>query len=175
MWFPHVGRLAAANSAFNRHNRKRTLVRNRERQGPFTIQFRMRAAGRAAVAMIAASGLIGCVSPINQPPARYVVQGNYEDIASCLYREAEGVHALGRDVHLTRLSNPQEIRVALLRTTSRGGIAWLAWEIELMPHDRSTARLLVRQASTLVDAQPFWSSVLEPAITRCAGSRPVPA
>ena len=139
------------------------------------MRLSVRAASHIAVRIIAAASLIGCVSPINEPPARYVVQGNYEDIASCLYRESEDEHVFGRNVQLTRLSNPQEIRLALSRTTGRGGISSLAWEIELTPVDRTTVRLLVRQASTLVDAKPFWSSVLEPAITRCAGSRPVPA
>lgn len=175
MRFPHIGRLSAAGSAFDRYSPGSTLARDRGWKRPFPLRFRMRAASRAVLAVIAASGLIGCVSPLNQPPAKYVVKGNYEDIASCLYREAEDAHAFGRDVHMTRLSNPPEVRVALWRTTSRGGIASLAWEVELMPNDRSTARLLVRQASTLVNAQPFWSSVLEPAITRCAGSPPVPA
>ena len=135
-----------------------------------------RRATRTAIPGLAASiGLIGCTSPLNAPPSAFMVQGNYEDIASCLYRTIEDTHAFGRDIHLTHLSNPREIRVALSRATSRNAAASLAWEVELLPQERSTVRLLVRQASTLAQAQPFWSSVLEPMITRCAGSRPVPA
>lgn len=119
--------------------------------------------------------VLGCTSPINAPPTRYTVQGNYEDIASCLYRQAEDTHIYGRDVHLTRLTNPAEIRVAVSGVTSRSGIASLAWEVELFPSGPGAARLLVRQAGTLVNAQPFWESMLELGITRCAGSRPVPA
>lgn len=125
--------------------------------------------------LVASIGLIGCTSPLNAPPSSYLVQGNYEDIASCLYRTIEDTHTFGRDIHLTHLSNPREIRVALSRATSRSAAASLAWEVELLPQERSVVRLLVRQASTLAQAQPFWSSVLEPMITRCAGSRPVPA
>ena len=134
-----------------------------------------RAARTVAPVLVASIGLIGCTSPLNAPPSAYLVQGNYEDIASCLYRTIEDTHAFGRDIHLTRLSNPREIRVALSRATSRNAAASLAWEVELLPQERSMVRLLVRQASTLAQAQPFWSSVLEPMITRCAGSRPVPA
>ena len=134
-----------------------------------------RDAQTAIPVLIASIGLIGCTSPLNAPPSAYLVQGNYEDIASCLYRTIEDAHTFGRDIHLTHLSNPREIRVALSRSTSRNAAASLAWEVELLPQERSMVRLLVRQASTLAQAQPFWSSVLEPMITRCAGSRPVPA
>ena len=125
--------------------------------------------------LLATLTVLGCTAPINGPPLKYAVQGNYEDIASCLYRYAEDTHTFGRDVHLTRLSSPVEIRVALSSVTSRGGISSLAWEVELFPTGSGSTRLLVRQASTLVNSQPFWETVLEPAITRCAGSRPVPA
>lgn len=117
---------------------------------------------------------IGCTAPINAPPSRYGVQGNYEDIASCLYRSAEDTHTYGRDVHLTRLTNPPEVRVAQSNTTSRSGVSSLAWEVELLPAGPSSTRFRVRQASTLVNSQPFWSTVLEPMIARCAGSKPVP-
>lgn len=63
------------------------------------------------MALLAMLTVLGCTSPINAPPVRYSVQGNHEDIASCLYRQAEDTHTYGRDVHLTRLSNPTEIRV----------------------------------------------------------------
>ena len=127
------------------------------------------------MALLAMLTVLGCTSPINAPPVRYSVQGNHEDIASCLYRQAEDTHTYARDVHLTRLSNPAEIRVALSSVTGRSGISSLAWEVELFPSGPGSTSLLVRQASTLVNAQPFWETVLEPAITRCAGSRPVPA
>lgn len=146
---------------------------NKGRAWPSVLK---RRATRTAIPVLAASiGLVGCTSPLNAPPSAYLVQGNYEDIASCLYRTIEDTHTFGRDIHLTHLSNPREIRVALSRSTSRNATSSLAWEVELLPQEGSRVRLLVRQASTLVEAQPFWSSVLEPMITRCAGSRPVPA
>lgn len=124
------------------------------------------------IALVMIGGLLaGCTSTIKSPPTAYVVDGNYEAIASCLYREAEGRHIPGRDVHLTRLSNPPEVRVA---SSSTGTRASLSWELELLPQSSSTARLLVRQAGTLVESEPFWSSYLAPAVTRCAGSAPVP-
>lgn len=124
------------------------------------------------IALITLGGLLaGCTSTIKSPPTAYLVAGNYEAIASCLYREAEGRHIPGRDVHLTRLSNPPEVRVA---SSSTGSRASLSWELELLPQGESTARLLVRQAGTLIESEPFWSSYLAPAITRCAGSAPTP-
>jgi hypothetical protein len=117
--------------------------------------------------------LAGCTSRIQDPPTAYLVSGNYEDIASCLYRQAEGSHGFGQDVHLVRLSNPPEIRVALSSASPRIGPS-LSWEVELLPQSGSTVRLLVRQAGTLLTSGPFWSSYLEPILTRCAGSVPQP-
>ena len=125
-------------------------------------------------AFVVVGGLAGCASSIQSSPLAYSVTGNYEAIASCLYRDVEGAHRFGRDVHLTRLSHPQEIRVAV-SASSGGTKSSLAWEVELMPQPDSKTRLIVRQASTLVNSQPFWSSYLEPAITRCAASRSEPA
>ena len=131
---------------------------------------------RGLLVLVAFSGfLVGCTSQIKDAATAYVVTGNYDDIASCLYRKAEGSHTFGRDVHLTRLSNPAEIRVAVSLAGNRGGIASLSWEVELLPRDASTVRLLVRQSGTLLESGPFWSSYLEPAITLCAGSPPQPA
>lgn len=122
-----------------------------------------------------ACGLLGCTPGIDAPPAAYLVQGDYDAIASCLYRRVEDVHGYGRDVHLTRLSDPPEIRVALSRESARGGVSQLAWEVEFRPAGAAATRMLVRQAAPPLRARPFWSSVLEPLIARCAGNGPVPA
>lgn len=118
--------------------------------------------------------LLGCTATIKDATSTYRVSGNYEDIASCLYRDAEGRHTPGRDVHLSRLTNPLEARVSVSSDSGRSGILSVSWEAELLPERNGTARLLVRQAGTLLQSGPFWSSYLEPAITRCAGSAPVP-
>ena len=127
----------------------------------------------AAIAL--AFGLVGCTPGIDAVPVAYQIQGNYDDIASCLYRRVEDEHGFRSSVNLTRLSNPPEIRVALTSTAGRARIAQLAWEVKLQPTGATATRMLVRQMGTLVQARPFWSSVLEPMITQCAGGRPVPA
>lgn len=141
-------------------------------QIPGCLRRRVRAGKPGLLILVMLGGLLaGCTSTIKSPPTTYLVSGNYETIASCMYREAEGRHIPGRDVHLTRLSNPPEVRVA---SSSTGNRASLSWELELLPQGEAATRLLVRQAGTLVQSEPFWSSYLAPAVTRCSGSMPVP-
>ena len=150
----------------------RSIILREGSYGP--VRLRSFKASVKLLSVGAALCLIACTATISSPPLAYTVQGGYDDIASCIYRGAEDTHTFGRDIHLTRLTNPPEIRVAVSSATSRGSVVSLSWEIELFPAGSAT-RLLVRQAGTLVDSQPFWASFLEPMITRCAGSRPVPA
>lgn len=138
--------------------------------------YRARVGKPGPIVFLMLGGLLaGCTSTIKDATATYRISGNYEDVASCVYRDAEGRHQPGRDVHLTRLTNPPEIRVAVASDSSgRSGILALSWEVEFLPESKTTARLIVRQAGTLIQSGPFWSNYLEPALTRCAGSAPVP-
>jgi hypothetical protein len=118
----------------------------------------------APMILSAASLLTACANRQTATPSYFSLQGDYDAIASCVYRHYQDEPDDGLHVSMTRLRGPDEIRLTSETTAGfvRNAGYW-AWEAAFRPaEDGANTGVIIRSANA-----DRWLARINPVVTGC--------